>query len=74
MKQVTHKMKQFYPLNEKEMNTRKMSPAVHITVAKSNIECDMATKYSKICLSQRHLYHNRTKVEGKLRKQSLITQ
>ena len=33
----------------------------------------MTTKYSKICLSQRHLYHN-TKIEGKFRKQSLKTQ
>ena len=34
----------------------------------------MTTKYSKICLSQRHLYHNSTKIKGKFRKQSLITQ
>ena len=67
-------MKQFYPLNEiRDAHTQNVL-AVHITVAKNNIECDMKTKCSKICLSQRHLYHNSTKIESKFRKPSLIIQ
>ena len=69
MKQFTHKMKQFYPLGEtREAHTENV-PAVHITLTKDNIECDMTIKYSKIYLSQRHLYHKSTKVESIFRKQ-----
>ena len=64
----THKMKQFYSLDERrEVHTENV-PGVHITLTKDNIECDMAIKYSKIYLSQRHLYHKSTKIEGKFRK------
>ena len=49
-------------------------PAVHNTLTKDNIECNMAIKYGKIYLSQRHLYHKSTNIEDKFRKQSLITQ
>ena len=39
-------MKQFYPLDEIwEAHTENV-PAVHITLTKDNIECDMAIKYS----------------------------
>ena len=70
----THKMKRFYPFDEtRDAHTQNVS-AVHISVPKNNIERDMTTKYSKICLSQWHLYHNSTKIEGKFSKQSLITQ
>ena len=34
----------------------------------------MAIKYSKICHSQRHLYHNSGKIELKFRKYNFITQ
>ena len=54
-------MKQFYPLDEtREAHTENV-PAVHITLTKDNIECDMATKHSIIYISQRHLYHKSTK-------------
>ena len=38
------------------------------------MQCDITIKYGKRCLSQRPLYHNNTKIEGKFRKQCLITQ
>ena len=67
-------MKQFYPLDEtKEAHTENVI-LVHITLPNDNIECDMAIKYSKIYLSQRHLYYKSTKIESKFRKQILITQ